>query len=67
MVKTVAALMKTGLKDWSSESSVRCGKRRKPKLLFFYLRFFFPLLLFAYKGHLFYKTVYLKDGNFKVI
>lgn len=69
MTKTVAALMKVGLEDWSSESSVRCRKRMKPILLFsFYLGFFFPpLFFFAYKGHLFYKTVYFKDGNFKGI
>ena len=36
-------------------------------LFSFYLGFFPPLFFFAYKGHLFYKTVYLKDGNFKGI
>lgn len=67
MIKTVAAFMKIGLEDWSSESSVRCGKRSKIAILLPPGIFFSPTVFFSYKGHLFYKTVHLKDGNVKVI
>ena len=42
MIKTVAALVKIGLEDWSSESSVRCGKRSKIAILLPPGIFFFP-------------------------
>ena len=45
MIKTVAALMKIGLEDWSSESSVRCGKRRKIAILLPPGIFFFPTVV----------------------
>ena len=68
MIKTVAALMKVGLEDWSSEfCEVQKEGEANIALLLLPGIFFPPLFFFAYKGHLFYKTVYFKDGNFKGI
>lgn len=70
MIKTVAALMKAGLEDWSAERPAKRGEKRKPKLLFSsYVRFFlfFTGLLCLYMTFILHDSVYLKDGNFEGI